>query len=223
MLQQLCDKIHYNFKSYDLLQQALTHPSISYIKKYRNSYERLEFLGDSVLSMVVAEMLFIEFPREAEGDLSKRHVELIKGKTLAKVANEIDISSYIIMSDGEKRSGGANNKKILENVMEAIIGAIYVDGGFDNAYIFIKRYWKPLLTQVKLPPENVKSKLQEWAQKRGLEPPSYNILKSIGPPHAPIFTIEVTLEGFEPIQVTAKNKQDGEQKAAGLMLQKVLK
>ena len=223
MFEQLVKTIGYQFTSEDLLKQALTHPSISYIKQHKNSYERLEFLGDTVLSMVIAEMLFINFPYEEEGDLSKRHVELVKGTTLATVAKTIGLNQYIIMSDGEKRCGGSNNMKILENVMEAIIGAIYIDGGFHHAQHFIKKYWMPLLLQVKLPPENVKSTLQEWAQKRGLAIPIYRMLKSTGLAHSPVFTIELSLEGFASVQVEAKNKRAGEQKAAALMLDKILK
>lgn len=215
-------KIGYTFSNISLLREAVNHPSVSYIKKYNNSYERLEFLGDTILSMVSAEMLFLTFLDENEGDLSKRHIELVKGETLAEVAIKINLGKYIIMSGGEKNNGGLENIKNLENAMEALIGAIYIDGGFDIVKDFISKHWMPILKRIDSPPENVKSILQEWAQKRGLPPPTYKIIKSTGPPHSPIFSIEVSLVGFPSLVVNAKNKRRGEQMSAELMLKKYI-
>ena len=216
MLEKL---INYNFSDMKILKEALTHPSISYVDEHKNSYERLEFLGDTVLSMIVAKMLFIHFPNESEGDLSKRHVELVKGETLAKIASDINLGQFIVMSQGEKDNGGQKNIRNLENTMEALIGAIYIDGGIECVKDFIFKYWMPIISQMESPPKNVKSTLQEWAQQRSLPIPQYKLLDASGPPHSPVFRIELSLNGFIPVVVKAKNKRAGEQMAAKLMLE----
>lgn len=221
MSKQLTQEIEYEFHNTTLLKEALTHPSISYMKVHQHSYERLEFLGDTVLSMIIAEILYTNFPSETEGDLSKRHIALVKGQTLAEVAKTIKLGNYIIISEGERSNGGTQNMKILENVMEALIGAIYIDGGCDSIKKIITKYWMPLLLETKFPPENVKSTLQEWAQQRGLAPPTYQIIDSSGLAHCPTMTIKLELKGFEPIIVQSKNKRDGEQKAAKLMINSI--
>ncbi|MBQ4875432.1 MAG: ribonuclease III [Rickettsiaceae bacterium H1] len=222
IFKSLMDKIGYQFSNQEILKEALIHPSISYVKKYKNSYERLEFLGDTILSVIIAEMLFFQFPNEKEGDLSKRHIELVKGKTLAEVACKINLGEFIIMSQGEKNNNGASNKKNLEDAMEAIIGAIYIDGSFEQVKKVITKYWTPILLEMKSPPQNVKSSLQEWAQQNGLPKPEYRIIDQVGPSHSPIFSIEIFLQGFKPITVKAKSKSTGEQMAAKLMLESIL-
>ncbi len=221
MLDQLIEIINYNFSNRELLEEALTHPSTSYVKKCKN-YQRLEFLGDSILSAIIADMLFMKFPNENEGDLSKRHIELVKGKTLSHLAKAIGLGNYMLMSEGEKNNGGAQNLKNLENTMEALIGAIYVDSDFERTKEFVGKYWKTLMLSMEVPPDNAKSKLQEWTQSRNLGIPTYKVIKRTGPSHEPLFTIEISLEGFKAVVVTAKNKRSGEQLAAEIMLQNVL-
>ena len=136
--------IKYNFKNTQLLNEALTHPSISLKDSPNFNYERLEFLGDSVLNLVTSEMLFNIFPQDTEGNLAKKKTALVCGTKLVEVAQSINLGAFIIMSDGERTCGGANNSSNLENVLEALIGAIYLDGGLNAAKDFISLFWKIL-------------------------------------------------------------------------------
>ncbi len=222
MIKELQRTIGYTFENTKTLHEALTHPSIRSIHKKKTSYQRLEFLGDTVLSMVIAELLFVTFPNENEGDLSRRHIELVKGNTLAKVATQIKLGDFICMSNSERENGGIKNIRNLENTMEALIASIYIDGGIEDAKNFILKYWKPILSAMKSPPENVKSKLQEWAQQNALPIPTYRTVSTTGPPHSPLFSIELQLQGFTPVVVIAKSKRQGEQLAADKMLKEYI-
>lgn len=138
--------IDYKFTNYAILEEALTHPSVNKrnSKNQIVSYERLEFLGDSVLNMVVSAILFKLFPEEKEGALAKRKTDLVCGNTIANVAKEIKLGSFIIMNNSERCNGGRCNLKNLENSLEALIGAIYIDGGLENVEKFITQYWEKL-------------------------------------------------------------------------------
>lgn len=209
MRKELESLLGYTFGNKELLEQALTHASAS---KSKMSYERLEFLGDRVLSFVVADMLYNAFPNEEEGALAKRHSALVKQDCLESVAAELKIGSHIRIS--EKNPSGS----MQADVVESLIAALYLDGGFDVAESFIRRYWQPFLNMDILPPQDSKSALQEWAQARGLPLPEYSILERSGPDHRPSFVVQVCLQGYPSQQAPGASKQIAEKLAAQLLL-----
>src|SRR5688572_16054273 len=175
------NRIGYYFKDKHLLECALTHSSSG--GEY--NYERLESLRDRVLSLVMAHALFAEFPKEKEGGLAKRHSALVQGHTLAALATSAGLSAYIKMSNAERIAGGSENENILSDALEAILGAVYLDGGLEPARKIILDLWgSNIRTLIELPPDP-KTELQEWAQARGLGLPHYDIKGKSGPDHAP--------------------------------------
>ncbi|MDR0773432.1 MAG: ribonuclease III [Wolbachia pipientis] len=215
--------IDYKFTNYAILEEALTHPSVNKrnSKNQIVSYERLEFLGDSVLNMVVSAILFKLFPEEKEGALAKRKTDLVCGNTIANVAKEIKLGGFIIMNNSERCNGGRCNLKNLENSLEALIGAIYIDGGLENVEKFITQYWEKLAKSMLDPPQDPKTSLQEWTQKNKLPLPEYELVKHTGPAHNPEFTISVCIEDHGKVSACASSKKIAEQKAAELMLEKI--
>lgn len=217
MMTQL-DSLGYVFKDEGLLQLALTHPSTG---KAQNN-QRLEFLGDAVLGMIVARLLYTLYPSEPEGELARRHAGLVRGETLVKVAREIDLGQALHMASSETKSGGRDNPSNLEDALEALIGALYLDGGVEAAEQFILPRWTMLADSDQPPPKDAKTTLQEWAQARGLPVPTYTLKSSTGPAHAPQFTIKVTVEGYPATHATAASKRAAEQQAAALLLEKLV-
>ncbi|QKX02026.1 ribonuclease III [Wolbachia endosymbiont of Dirofilaria (Dirofilaria) immitis] len=215
--------INYRFKNYSILEEALTHPSLNKrnSKNQIENYERLEFLGDSILNMVVSTILFKLFPKEKEGELAKRKTDLVCGNTIANVAKVIKLGDFIIMNNSERCNGGKCNLKNLENALEALIGAIYIDGGFRNVERFVTQYWKKLAKYMLNPPQDPKTSLQEWTQKNKLPLPEYELIKQAGPAHNPEFTISVYIKNYGRVSACASSKKVAEQKAAELMLEKV--
>ncbi len=217
--------INYKFTDHAILEEALTHPSVN----KRNSedqivsYERLEFLGDSILNMVVSAMLFKMFPEEKEGALAKRKTDLVCGSTIANVAKEIELGNFIIMNNSERCNGGKCNLKNLENSLEALIGAIYIDGGLESVEKFIIRHWEKLAKDILDPPQDPKTSLQEWTQKNKLPLPEYELVKQTGPAHNPEFTISIFIENYGKVSACASSKKIAEQKAAELILEKIKK
>lgn len=205
------EKLQFKFNDAGILERALTHPSMG---KHRPNYERLEFLGDSVLGLIISAELFNRYPKEAEGELTKRLAGLICGDTLVKVSQHLGLAEHITMSESESSSGGRENKANLENVMEAIIGAIYLDQGFEPAKTFVLREWESLIDKMVEPPKDAKSALQEWAQGRGLPLPEYVVTKQDGPSHAPDFEISVTVQGYPTETGAGNSKRVAEQHAA---------
>ena len=216
MNELLKNALGYEFTSSVVLDQALTHRSLA--KTPQASYERLEFLGDRILGYVIADLLLDAFPNEQEGALAKRHADLVRRETLAEVAQEAGLGGHIIMSRGEVDAGGRENQAILSDVCEALIAAIYRDGGIQPARRFIERYWEQRVRAPSAPPEDAKTKLQEWAQGRGLPLPKYTVVDRQGPAHAPEFTIELKIATQVPIRATGTSKQAAEQAAAAEML-----
>ena len=216
-MNSLENNIGYNFIHKELLKEALTHPSV--LKHKRNShlksYERLEFLGDSVLGLIVAEMLIKHFQHENEGELARRHANLVNGASVAKIALQLGVEAFIDMSEGERQTGGMENAANLEDAMEAIIGAIYLDGGFESAKTVVSNLWLPLLSAVNAPPKDPKSALQEWAQGRGLPLPIYTVIAEEGPAHLPVFTINVKIDGKGEETAIGKSKKLAELSDAG--------
>ena len=216
----------HSFSSPEYAIAALTHSSMRTTPEGRQeapeSYERLEFVGDRVLGLVVSEMLYNRFPDEREGDLAKRHTELVRRETLAEVAVKLDIGPMIRMSKGELDGGGQRKKSLLADVVEAVIAALYLDAGLEPVKAFIDAHWSPLLEAAKRPPRDPKTALQEWAQGRALALPVYTLERQSGPSHEPEFEISVRVEGFHPVAATAGSKRAAEREAAAILLERVL-
>ncbi len=217
--------IGHDFARPALLTEALTHPSALPQQTGRrrrtpspHGYERLEFLGDRVLGLVIAELLWRRFPREPEGDLTKRLTHLVRREALARVAAAIGLEHHLVLSPAEAAAGAGRNPAILADVCEAVIAAIYVDAGFDAAAAFIHRWWEPLLAEMDRPPRDPKTSLQEWAQARGLALPSYDLVAAEGPDHARRFTVAARVAGRDEAVATASSKRAAETTAAALLL-----
>ncbi len=206
------------FSRPELLQRSLTHSSARArgFKKY--DYERLEFLGDRVLGLVIAEYLTELFPDAREGDLARRFNRLVRKETCAEVAEKISLGDYVIMSDSESNSGGRGKQTILGDACEAVLGAVFLDGGFDTVRNMIRTLWSGFIDDESIPLRDAKSALQEWAQGRGLELPEYIEFDRVGPDHAPRFTTRVEVKGTDPAQGEGDSKQAAEQSAATAML-----
>jgi len=223
-MKTLEDILGYSFKESAWLEEALTHPSMGKLQKgLPFNYQRLEFLGDRVLGLIAAEILFELYPNENEGSLAKRHAALTRSETLAEVLQSLDIAPFIIMAQSEETTGGRSSRSNLEDVAEALIGAIYMDGGLRAAEKFIRKHWTNIATSQVEAPKDAKTTLQEWAQARGLPLPVYKVIATDGPSHAPIFTIEVELKNQKPEQASGASKRIAEQAAAQLMLEKLPK
>lgn len=207
----------YEFRQKGLLEEALTHPSCA--KSYSN--QRLEFLGDTVLGIMVAEIIYRRFPKEKEGDLAKRHAALVRGETLATFVRDKGLNAHLIMAPGEVSSGGRENNANLEDLAEALFGAVYLDGGLEAVKASFEAHWDALAAGVKEPPKDAKTALQEWAQARGLPLPAYKLAGSDGPAHAPLFTMEVQLQDGTVFSATAATKRVAEREAARLMMEHV--
>ena len=213
--------LSYSFKDHSLLEEALTHPSISKQKcdkKTFFNYERFEFLGDAVLGLVIAELLINKYPNEKEGALAKRLAGLVRGEALVTVARKLNIGDFIRMTQGEEVMGGRDNESNIENTLEAIIGAIYIDSGLESAREFISRHWLSLIDEMKVPPKDPKTELQEWSQGRGQPIPEYKVIKQTGPSHDPFFEISVKVEGLEEVVADGNSKKKAEKNAAKKLL-----
>ncbi|MBC6416766.1 MAG: ribonuclease III [Rhodospirillales bacterium] len=215
-------RIGYRFARLELLQEALTHASATPAGK-RISYERLEFLGDRVLGLAVAALLLKRFPEEPEGSLARRFAALVSRETLAEVAGELELPGLIVMAASEAAGGGRENAATLADVCEAVIGALFLDGGYAAADGMVRIFWKERATGDRRPPRDPKTALQEWAQARGLPLPRYREVRRDGPPHAPDFTIEVEVVGFPPGKGQGRAKRQAERRAAETFLARLEK
>lgn len=213
----LQQRIGYSFRDSGLLKLALTHPSVA----KEQSNQRLEFLGDTILGAIVARILYDLYPHEQEGDLARRHAALVRGETLTAVAREIDLGTALHIGASEIQSQGRENASNLEDALEALIGALYLDGGMDAAESFIAPRWTGMARKVATAPKDAKTALQEWAQARGLPVPGYQLVETTGLAHAPEFTIAVSVQGFPPVQAKAASKRIAEQTAAGMLLEQL--
>lgn len=211
--------LDYEFEHTEVLRRAVTHASAE--PRAWNAYERLEFLGDRVLALIVAEQLLDRFPHEREGAIAKRHVNLVRREALAQVARTIDLGRFLILSRGEDDAGSRNSDTILSDAMEAVIGALYLDGGIEAARRFILNEWNRLLELDLSPPQDPKTTLQEWAQGRKLALPHYVTVTQSGPAHAPEFTVQVIVEGQEPTTGIGRSKRLAEQAAAAELIKRV--
>lgn len=222
----------YEFKNKALLEEALTHPSLGRELEGRAAksrevrirhYERLEFLGDAVLDLVISAYLFSTYPEEKEGDLAKRRSALVCGETISHIALSMQLGRYILMTEGENSTGGRDNASNLANVLEAIIGALYLDAGLEETTRFIHRYWLSFAQNMKTPPRDPKTILQEWAQGRKKPIPEYKVVKNTGPSHAPTFTVQVLVAGIPIVEGTGSSKRLAEREAARILLEQIEK
>ncbi len=211
-------KLGYKFKRQDLLERALTHASVRGGKKGRVDNERLEFIGDRVLGLAIVEVLNTDFPEANEGELARRYNRLVRGETCAKVARQLGLGEHLILSESEAESGGRNKDTILADAVEAVLGAVFVDSGFDKARAVVNRLWSASEETKPDAAADAKSALQEWAQGNGLALPLYVEIARKGPDHAPHFTSEVRINGKAPARGEGTSKRAAEQAAAGALL-----
>ena len=217
-LQILEDSLGHRFSQRELLVEALRHSSASEISG-QASLERLEFLGDRVFGLIIAGLLLDRFPDENEGQIALRHGTLVSHGSLVWVARELALGDYISVQPGVVNSAGELPASILEDAMEAVIGAIYRDGGLEPARQVVEAKWTPLLTAT--PPRDAKSELQEWVQARGMPLPEYRTVSSEGPAHMPLFTVEVMVHGVAPEDAQGRSKRIAERAAARKLLDRV--
>ena len=212
-------RIGYKFTDAALLDSALSH--ISALKGARNragSYQRLEFLGDHVLGLVISDVLFRAFPKADEGELSRRLADLVRKETCAEIAVTIELGAAIKLGSSEANAGGRKRPAILADVCEALIGAVYLDGGYPAAEGLVERLWQVRMQAKAQPLRDSKTVLQEWAQARGLPTPVYREVGRTGPDHSPVFCVAVQLPNFAPAEGSGRSKRGAEQAAATAML-----
>jgi len=208
----------YQFKNKALFEAAMSHPSRDQ-KNKKNHFERFEFVGDRVLGLSIAHLLYETFPNEVEGELARRLAVLASKETLVKVAHAIDIPTHVSFSEDL----GGNRLKSLETIYadatEALIAAVFMDGGFDVARAFVAHYWEPFLHEDIRAPKDVKSTLQEWAQANKKPLPTYEIVERSGPDHAPHFVVAAIIEGLPPVRGEGSSRKLAEQDAAKRFLE----
>jgi ribonuclease-3 len=214
-------RLSHRFARPELLAEALTHRSAADPRRQLlDSNERLEFLGDRVLALVMAEWLAERFPQEREGALGKRLAALVSAESLARVAERMDLSAALRVPPGEKRAGVGNRASVLADALEALLGALFLDGGLDPARALVRREFLPLLEASDRPPVSAKTRLQEWLQGRGLGLPDYVLVSSFGPSHSPIFVVRAVAAGQEA-EGMGETKRAAEQAAAEALIGKL--
>lgn len=218
-LQAFAGRVGHTFAKPDILLRAVTHSSVT--SPHRDDNQRQEFLGDRVLGLVMAEALLNADVMAAEGLLAPRFNALVRKETCADVAREIDLGAVLKLGRSEMKSGGRRKEALLADGMEAVIAAVYQDGGFDAARAMVLRLWGQRIHDVAADARDPKTSLQEWAQARGETPPEYIEIARSGPDHQPVFTIEARLSSGPCDQATAGSKRQAEQAAAAALLKKV--
>ena len=212
-------RLGYEFSNLSLLVEALTHSSIA--SDFRKDNQRLEFLGDRVLGLVMAEALLEIDQTAPEGTLAPRFNALVRKETCAEVARQIELGGVLKIGRSEMLSGGRRKDALLGDGMEAVIAAIYKDGGFEIAKTIIIKLWGDRIKNVKVDARDAKTMLQEWAQARGQNPPNYEVISRSGPDHAPNFRVKVILASGVTSEAMAGSKRQAEQMAAKALLQKI--
>jgi ribonuclease-3 len=211
----------HTFKDRDLVEQALTHSSVGEGACPVADYEQLEFLGDRVLGLIVADLLIRHFPGDNEGDLSKRLNALVSRDTCARIAERVGVGPALRLAAGETKRGGRENKTILGDACEALIAAVYRDAGLEAARTVFTPLWEAELDALgSLSALSPKSKLHEWAMAKGRPAPTYRVTGREGPDHSPRFTVEVLVEGLDPTTATGRSRQEAEKAAASALLQR---
>jgi ribonuclease-3 len=214
------DILGHRFADQALLTQALTHRGARAVDRPIGTNERLEFLGDRVLGLVIAEALLAAFPDENEGALAARLAALVSAPALARVADGFGLAQFIKVAPGQRADD--RTTAVLADACEAVIGALYLDGGLGIAARFINDHWAALIREDVRPPKDAKTTLQEWAQGRGLPLPVYRTITESGPAHAPHFVMEVAIEGFPAAQGEGRTKRGATQAAAAALLARLM-
>lgn len=213
--QKLEARLGYRFADPDLLDRALTHSSaVSPGKRVAQSYQRLEFLGDRVLGLVIADMLYRRMAKSNEGALSRALNALVRKETCAAIARQLDLGAELNLGESEARTGGAEKEAILGDVAESVIGAIFCDAGFGRAYELVEGLFGEHIGLAASARNDAKTTLQEWAQAQGLPPPDYIETERTGPDHAPEFTITAKVGTYAPLSASGPSKKLAEHKAA---------
>ena len=210
--------IGYRFKDGALLDRSLTHISAAGGGNRANSYQRLEFLGDHVLGLIISDMLFQSFPKADEGELSRRLADLVRREACADVARAIDLGAALRLGASEANAGGRMRTAILADVCEALVGAVYLDGGYAAAAKLVEKLWGVRMRAPVRPLRDPKTILQEWAQARGLPTPAYREVERTGPHHDPEFRVSVALPDLGPAEGVGRSKRAAEQAAAAALL-----
>lgn len=213
-LGELEARIGHDFRNRDLLVEALTHVTAITTQKRPRSYQRLEFLGDRVLGLAVAEMLLALYRASDEGSLSRRLSELVRKETCFEVAEAWGVREFMPPGSGKGHSDVRKSESVLADVCEAIIGAVFQDAGYESARAVVERAFAGRIAALRNPPSNPKAELQEWALARRLPTPTYELVERSGPDHAPHFRIRVRVEGVPPAEGVGSTKRAGEQEAA---------
>ena len=213
-------KLGYRFKNEALLERALTHASLRGAKKVREDNERLEFVGDRVLGLAIVEMLEAAYPAATEGELARHLNRLVRGETCANVGRALGLGDYLMLSESEAGSGGRLKGTILADAVEAVLGAIFLEAGFNKARDVVRRLWENEEVSFGHAAADPKSALQEWAQGQGLQLPNYVEVERSGPDHAPRFTAEVRIKGKAPARGEGASKRAAEQAAATALLER---
>jgi ribonuclease-3 len=213
-------RIGYHFADKAMLERALTHISAlsGGTQNRAASYQRLEFLGDHVLGLVISDMLFRAYPRANEGELSRRLADLVRKEACAEVARAMELGPALKLGNSESSAGGRLRATILADACEALVGAVYVDGGYDAAQALVAKFWKERMLSPIRPLRDAKTMLQEWAQARGLPTPAYREVARTGPHHDPKFKVAVALPDRLPAEGSGGSKRAAEQAAAAAML-----
>jgi ribonuclease-3 len=213
-------RLGHSFSDKSLAARALTHLSAQTPggQGRTQSYQRLEFLGDRVLGVAVAAMLYQAFPQASEGELSIRLAKLVRRETCAEIAEDWDVGPYVVLGLGEARGGGRKKAAILSDVCESLIGAVFLDSGFEAARALVERSWGERMTAEREPVRDAKTAVQEWAQARAIPAPRYVEVARSGPAHQPQFVMQVELDGFDPMRGEASSKRAAEQAAAQAFL-----
>lgn len=210
--------VGHDFDNPSLLREALSHPSLDLKDSGRRNYQRLEFLGDRVLGLLISERLFRQDPDAVEGDLAVRFNAMVRRDTVAEVAIASGLAPHIRLGKSERDRGGREKPAILADVCEAVIGALYIDGGLDAARKFVERHWKHRVADSLEVEKDAKTRLQEMIQARDRKPPKYKVLSREGPDHAPLFTVQVTIADTEAVEGQGGSRREAEQAAAEAML-----
>ena len=216
-LDEISERLGYRFRNLALLTEALTHGST---QKHKGDYQRLEFLGDRVLGLVIAEHLFRAHPGDEEGQLTHVLSSLVRSEACAEAGDTIGLSDLVIIGAGERAKGMNLNRTVLGDAMEALVAAIYLDSGLDEARAFVLRCWDAQLKAPKLAAKDPKTFLQEWALARALPIPAYKIISREGPEHEPVFVVSVEVKDRPPAEGTAKAKRAAEMDAAEQFLKR---
>lgn len=223
LLELLQSRINYHFRNLDLLVEALSHPSLKQLSNVEShkDYERLEFLGDSILNFIITEILFQHFPSYDEGKMAKTKALLVCKDTLYNIGVNLDIGDVIIMTNGEEISGGRENKNNIENAIEALIAAIYLDGGINVVKKFIGSLWESLLSEDNIKLADPKSALQEWSQSKSMSIPLYEVVSRSGESHSPTFVVRVVIEDLDPEYGEGKSIKEAQKAAAMKFLSRI--